>query len=119
MLKHEFEHDYSLIKRIGLPNTMLANWTSCPEISSFGRAMTLLSPLALIENARQVTESSINIKPARSKAHPGFGTMAGSTSPVDNPLGRSIAALVLLWLYFIRVTGRPSRSCWRLKGESK
>ena len=119
MLKHEIVHNYSRAKRIRLPNTMLAEWISCPGKILFAQAIPLRSPLAVIERVRQRTEIKWKNDLARSRAHSGFATKAGSTSRVDNRLGRSIAALVLLWLYFIRGTGRPSRSCRRLQGELK
>ena len=119
MLKHEIVKNYSRTKRIRLSNTMLEEWTSCPCKFFFAQAIPLGSLLALIERVPQRTEIKWKKELARSKAHPGFATNAGSTSPFDNRLGRSIAALVLLWLYFIRGTGRPSRSCRRLQGELK
>lgn len=117
MLKHEIVHNYSRAKRIRLSNTMLEGWISCPSKFFFAQAIPLRSPLALIESARQRTEIKWKNELARSKTYPGIETKTGSTSPVDNRLGRSIAALVLLWLYFIRGTGRPSRSCGAFKGN--
>jgi hypothetical protein len=119
MLKHEIVHNYSRAKRIRLPNTMLEECISCPSKFFFAQTIPLRSPLTLIECVRQRTEIKWKNELVRSKGHPGFATKAGSTSRVDNRLGRSIAALVLLWLYFIRGTGRPSRSCRRLQGELK
>jgi hypothetical protein len=119
MLKHEIVPNYSPTKRIRLSNTMLEEWISCPGKFFFAQSISLLFPGAQIDSANQRNEIKWKNDLPRSKAHPGFARKAGSTSRVDNRLGRSIAALVLLWLYFIRGTGRPSRSCRRLQGELK
>lgn len=119
MLKHEIVHNYSRAKRIRLSNTMLEEWISCPSKFFFAQAISLLFPRTQIDSANQRKEIKWKNELVRSKGHPGFATKAGSTSLVDNRLGRSIAALVLLWLYFILGTGRPSRSCRRLQGELK
>jgi hypothetical protein len=69
--------------------------------------------------AGQRPEISSEIAARRPKADTGVAASAGSRKPFDNPLGRSIAALVLLWLYFTDTAGRALRVCWRLEGGTK
>jgi hypothetical protein len=69
--------------------------------------------------AGQGAEIKSKIAPRGTKAHTGVAASGGSRQLFDNPLGRSIAALVLLWLYFIDAAGRPSQMGRRLQGETK